>query len=584
MKLSGNNRGGRHLSKNVGNNTAGASATGTSASNGIDAESLMRESAADDPFANAIDVPFALTDGPPSDSKAVSGPPRPNRRKRIILRSLIGVALVLVAVIAAIFLDVFAGTEIIITPPPVNPVPRPNRPPTTGEPGNSSSPALLPGTSTEDGGTVNVRDENKHTFLIFGLDDEGGNTDVIMVATMDSYHKTLDVISVPRDTLVNVDWSFKKANSIFPNMMNRYRSGNDRDRREELAMQASIEMFADILGFEVDYWLTLNMRGFAALIDAIDGVDFNIPVRMYYHDPYQNLLIDYQPGMHRGLTGRQALEILRYRGYASADIGRIQTQQRFLTSAVDQILARRNSINVTSMASIFMNHVRTNIPLQHLAWLGLRFLEMEADNINFAMIPGNSMDFIGRPYHTVTQSYVTIYLDDWLEMLNTRLNPFSLDKTAEDLSILTRGEDRRLYVTDGNWVGDPGWGATSRGPNPNPSGGSSSGSGGSSSGGNSSGGSSGSSSGGSSGSSGSSSGNPGSATPGSLSEGQNGDPAGAGENDPSDNQGEPGTSDSAPDNGGGGDPNQYQPELPAEPPPQHGTQPPASDPTDSTDD
>jgi LCP family protein required for cell wall assembly len=273
--------------------------------------------------------------------------------------------------------------------------------------------------------------------------------------------------------MVNVEWGIKKANSILAYMRVRHSSESDRSRREVLAMQDSVIRFADILGFEVDYWVTVNMRGFVSLIDAIDGVDFYVPVRMYYHDPYQDLLIDYQRGMHTGLTGQQALEILRFREYGSGDIGRINTQQLFLTAMIEQVFARRASINVTTLADVFLRHTRTDIPLNNLIWFGLRFLELGTEDITFSTMPGNAADFVG------VQSYVTIYVDEWLEMVNTRLSPFSLDFTANDVSILTRGEDRRLYVTDGNWIADPSWGASSRGPNPNPSGGGGGGSGGS---------------------------------------------------------------------------------------------------------
>jgi len=307
-----------------------------------------------------------------------------------------------------------------------------------------------------------------------GIDEEGSNSDVIMSATFDTNNRTLNVVSIPRDTLVNVSWNLKLANSIYPVLHNTFRSETDREKREELVMAGSVERFASILGYNVDFWVTINMRGFAALIDAIGGVDFEVPVNMNYHDPYQDLHINYSRGMHRGLTGRQSLEILRFRGYASADIQRINTQQLFLTAAVEQILAKRSSINVSSLASIFLNHVRTDIPLTSLVWFGLRFLELEAENVRFAQVPGNNIDFV--TIQGASQGYVTIYIEEWLEMLNEMLNPLANDLVAEDLSILTRGAGRRLYVTDGNWAGDPTWGSASRGPSPNATSGSSGGS------------------------------------------------------------------------------------------------------------
>jgi hypothetical protein len=89
--------------------------------------------------------------------------------------------------------------------------------------------------------------------------------------------------------------------------------------------------------------------------------------------------------------------------------------------------------------------------------LGREFLKVDAENVNFAVMPG-FLDY------AQSRSYITILLDEWLELVNERLNPFSKEMTPTDVSILTRGEDRRLYVTDGNWQGDSSWGSSSRGP------------------------------------------------------------------------------------------------------------------------
>ena len=420
MKLSGNTRGGRHLLKNVGKQSARS-------------------------YANTV--------------KVNNREGNKRRRPKLVKIILASVAVVAAAAITVLALDLFAETDIVIRLPDVNMVPRPSvsQPSNPNNPNTASVSSIIPGEVLD-----NVRDRTALTFLIFGL-DEGANTDVIMVASLDTVDNSLSVVSIPRDTLVNVDWSMRMANTIYPNMMARYRSESDRAERENLAMQASVEKFADILGFEVDFWVIVNMRAFTTLIDAVGGIDFYVPVRMNYVDNYAGLHINFQRGMHRGLTGQQALEILRFRSFANADIGRINVQQQFLTAAVEQILARRSSLgspqNITRLADIAFNHVRTNLSLVELAALGREFMQLSPENISFATIPHWINDFI------VNRGYVVIDLEPWLEMLNEMLNPFSNDKTAEDLSILTRGEDRRLFVTDGNWAGNPNWGSASRGPN-----------------------------------------------------------------------------------------------------------------------
>lgn len=458
MKLSGSSRGGRHLLKNAGRESTEIALAGSKSLEAPHEDGLAVVDHEIDPFANAIDIDYEFVDDNAEDTENDAAGTKASRTKSIIKKALLGAAILIATLAVIIILDVLADTGIIIQQPDVNQQPRPGNVQQNGNPQNPAQPDDTPGQPVLVEGGDNERNENKFTFLILGLDDGDYNSDVIMVMSFDTEEQTIEVVNIPRDTLVNVEWGIKKANSILANMRIEYSSEPNRDKREVMAMDAAKGRFADILGFEVDFWVTVNMRGFAALIDAIGGVDFNVPVRMDYHDPYQNLHIDYARGMHRGLSGRQALEILRYRGYGSADIGRISTQQQFLKAVIEQMLAKRSSINITDLAEVFFKHIKTDISLLDLVWFGKEFIKLTSDSINFQTMPGDNMDYVGR------DSYVTIYLDDWLEVINTKLNPFSQEVTENDVSILTRGSDRRLYVTDGNRLGDPSWGSTSRGP------------------------------------------------------------------------------------------------------------------------
>ena len=296
------------------------------------------------------------------------------------------------------------------------------------------------------GGTA--RDTAKYTFLVLGTDRGDANSDVIMAVTFDTSNHALNVVNIPRDTLANVSWRTKKANSIFANMRAR---NSKEDDAEAKTMDATVEAFADILGYEADYWIQVDLKAFVELVDAVGGVDFDVPVNMNYVDKAGGLSINYSAGTHH-LSGQQAIEVLRYRsGYASGDIGRIGTQQAFLKSAAGQILEKRSSLSISVLANTLIDNVRTNIALGDLIWFGKEFMKLDADSISFQTMPGKSETILGL-------SYVTINVDEWLELVNEQMNPFSAEITTDGVSILTRGADRKLYVTDGNWQGDANWG------------------------------------------------------------------------------------------------------------------------------
>ena len=82
-----------------------------------------------------------------------------------------------------------------------------------------------------------------------------------------------------------------------------------------------------MLGFEVDGYVEVNLEAFVEIIDLMGGVTFDVPQRMYYSDPSQNLYIDLYPG-EQTLTGDQAIGVVRYRsGYAAGDIRRTEVQR-----------------------------------------------------------------------------------------------------------------------------------------------------------------------------------------------------------------------------------------------------------------
>jgi LCP family protein required for cell wall assembly len=368
---------------------------------------------------------------------AVNGrtPPKKRRVKRSVR-----VLTILFFVIIALSVSVYAYYKLAVRPPDVK----------EWEPKNGNG-SVIAGPS-DDPLPAPSRDKTKYTFLVLGTDDGNGNTDTMMVATFDATNYTLNVVNIPRDTLVNVPWYTKKANSLLAN--------SDKDPN------GVITYLKDVLGYPLDFYVVVDLDAFSTLVDAIDGVYFDVPKDMNYEDPVQDLYIHLEAGPQL-LDGEHALQLVRARQkvWNTGDIGRIETQQAFLKAAAEQILANKSKLNITELVNIFLEYVDTDLDLGKLGWFAKEFLKMDSDKISLEMIPANYNDNVNG------NSYCTIYVNDWLEVLNTKLNPFDKEIKATDLSILTRGADGKLYATDGVIAGKASWG----------SGGSSSSSGGSSS-------------------------------------------------------------------------------------------------------
>ncbi|MCL2569497.1 MAG: LCP family protein [Oscillospiraceae bacterium] len=286
-----------------------------------------------------------------------------------------------------------------------------------------------------------------YTILIAGEDDGFGGNDVIMVVLFDVGRGSMDVLSIPRDTIVNVPWGLKKINSV----QHLYRQLPGNYDRYIYALSGVVER---MVGFPIDHWVTLDLYGFVALVDAIGGVYFDVPRRMFYSDPEQGLLINLHPGYQR-LDGASAEGLVRFRNYAEGDIQRIRVQHDFLRALSSQLLQARNILVLDDLVRIFRDNVETDLTLRNLLWFATEFLQMDSANIRFHSVDSTMANIND---HVNGISYVSLFVEPWLELLNTYMNPFTWPIEAEHLEILTRDpRTGQFFTTNGapfanNWV------------------------------------------------------------------------------------------------------------------------------------
>lgn len=260
------------------------------------------------------------------------------------------------------------------------------------------------------------RKEDTHTFLLLGMDDGNGNTDTIMVVTYDVKNQHVGVVSVPRDTLMDVSRTVKKINAA-------YAEGGIEEVQKEVS---------ELLGFPVDHYIRINLRGFQALVDQLGGVDFYVPIDMHYDDPTQDLHIHLNQGMQH-LDGAKALQLARFRsGYANADIGRIETQQKLLSALAKKLLSWGNVTQINNFVEIFAKYVKTDLTVGNLAYFGMAALELDMENgVSLGTLPGDGLvTYKGIPY------YYELFPEETVTMVNeTGLNPYTEPITREQMNI-----------------------------------------------------------------------------------------------------------------------------------------------------
>ena len=290
------------------------------------------------------------------------------------------------------------------------------------------------------------RKENFFTFLILGRDTGGGgNTDTILLVAYDVDNQELNVMSIPRDTMVNIPYDIKKINGVY-----NYAGGGDE------GIQAVYTEVSQLVGFIPDYSIVVEWEAVGNLVDAIGGVWFDVPYNMYYDDPTQDLHIYVSKG-YQLLDGDTAMDVIRWRqnndgtGYTDGDIGRIATQQAFLTVLVEECLQIKNVTKIQEFAEIFEENVTTDLTLGNLVWLAEQaiFDGLSMDSVNFITMPGDYNGFAWcRSYQTYL-SYVLPDEDELLAIINESFNPYTEDLTSEGLDIMSVNADGTLSSTTG---------------------------------------------------------------------------------------------------------------------------------------
>lgn len=260
-----------------------------------------------------------------------------------------------------------------------------------------------------------ARKDGFYTFLLLGSDDGHGNADSIMMVGFDTTTASVGVISIPRDSLVYREWSsFPKLNAAMGKGL------------DQLKAEVSYT-----LGIPIDFHIHIGIDAFIAVVDAMGGLDYYVPQSMY-HDDEGGFIINLQEGQQH-LDGHQTLELVRYRGYANADIGRTQTQQAVLKALATNLLSWNNFVNIENFIQIFQDHVDTNLSTSDLLWFGKQVFTA-ASNLNlFTQTLEGRGDGVYNDYRWCYE----LDKEKTLEIVNTYLSPYKAPRTAEDLLLVS---------------------------------------------------------------------------------------------------------------------------------------------------
>ncbi|PAV31285.1 transcriptional regulator [Virgibacillus profundi] len=286
-----------------------------------------------------------------------------------------------------------------------------------------------------DNGTSDLRTEavdpveDNVSILIIGVDasverdNSTTRSDTLMLATFNKKDSNVKLLSIPRDSRVFVpevgyDTKINHAHSYG-------------------GTKASIETVENFLDVPVDYYVELNFKAFIEVVDAIGGINYNVPFDMSeINTKGQENTIKIDKGYQR-LDGEKALALARSRKYDS-DIKRGERQQEIIKIIADKVTSSSSVLKLDNLIDAIGDNMKTNLnfnDMKSFLSYGMNS-DVAIESVNLEGSGGKMVD--GLWYYQVdeeSRAEISQDLREHLDLPIMHTQEFETEFSAEDENI-----------------------------------------------------------------------------------------------------------------------------------------------------
>ena len=224
-------------------------------------------------------------------------------------------------------------------------------------------------------------------ILVLGIDNSGhphignftpaealsGNSDTMLLVRLDPDRRQVNVLSIPRDTQVQIP-------------------GVGLDKINDANVQGGVSLAASTVSkmlsnVQIDRYIRVDTEELVHLVDAIDGLEVNVPKQMDYVDHSQNLTIHFAPGVQK-LNGQHLEEYVRYRHDELGDIGRVQRQQEVLKALLQKMIQPQMLTKLPKVLQVIQQNTDTDLSLEEMLATYRTMTTVPRSQMNMVMLPG----------------------------------------------------------------------------------------------------------------------------------------------------------------------------------------------------
>ncbi len=279
-------------------------------------------------------------------------------------------------------------------------------------------------------------------ILLMGTDVNGLLTDVMLLATFNAKTSKVDIVSLPRDTLVSLPQTeidaakalgrfMPSSGSMKLNEVHSYTGSNNGPD----FLRRHVERMLDV---RVDYFVRMDLRAFRNVVDAVGGIYMDVPKGgLYYKDPEQDLNIAVPAGRQL-LDGGLAEGVVRFRNtYARGDLDRIEVQKIFMKEFFSQVLNKEALMkDVPALVSTFISYVTTDFSITNIPRYLNSIEKMKSDSISFHTLPGEDKFVNGGSYFFPDTAEIKLLVDEiFKEAPEEQEKPVESPKVSDDKTL-----------------------------------------------------------------------------------------------------------------------------------------------------
>ena len=230
--------------------------------------------------------------------------------------------------------------------------------------GNGTSAALA---DKPDPKKFNTEGDGRFNVLLLGrggVENEAPDlTDTIVIASIDIQNQSASLLSIPRDTWVNVNGDTMKINAVYSlTKQQATYKGKNKEEAENAGISEAISTVRNVSGIPIHKYVLSDYKAFRDVVNALGGVNVNVTSPII--DRFTGWTFQAGP---QTMNGDRALQYARTRqGSARGDFDRNENQRKLLVAMRNKATSTgiiANPVKLNNLANAVQKNIRTDLTI-----------------------------------------------------------------------------------------------------------------------------------------------------------------------------------------------------------------------------